>query len=332
MDEITNLCLQKRRMQMYRKAPVRFELISPYSNPAFTKQDYDMRRKAEILKYSNSSSKTNSLTKKQKFALIMNSNPTQTKKAQLFSNNQCSNEGLILVPTSSSDVPGPVINLYEDNQVTLYNYNNNDRVYAIAEEVDTMQWETFVESNVECPHITEKPIFTLVIRKNITEKSYTYSITFPLTMAISGQVLSTATNIPLRAYVYNVKLFIYYNSSRVRSYVITEPGLYIDFNVNGNTSPGNFNITKYIGNIIFTNVSLFTEPNYIYDFSLTFDMLMSSTNNTFNETTFFGQNGATKIMYVNPTISESISNSTFVATSGSGFVNNGFQFVSTTPI
>lgn len=53
--------------------PMRYEPTSPY--PANTQYELDMRRKAEILKYQNTTTntKTNNLTKRQKFARIINS-------------------------------------------------------------------------------------------------------------------------------------------------------------------------------------------------------------------------------------------------------------------
>jgi hypothetical protein len=355
LDYIQNLCIQKTRMQMYRKAPVRFELVSPYTNTNYSKQEYDMRRKAEILKYSNASSKTNSLTKKQKFALTMNSNPRQMKKAQLFSNNQCSTDGLILVPTSSSNVPGPVINLYEDNNVPLI-YYKTERVYSILEDKSGLTWEVLPKTDVECPDDINKQIFTLILYSNIIYKTYSFNISFPIVLSCFGYVNINNNDalvgqlMKLRLRIYNIKLNTNYNSNVIQTITTTEPGLYFDFYVNGKTNPGSFKITKYIGNVIFNNLNLYTEPNFIYDFSITFDSIMSSTNNGgFSEKTLFSltnsglpeDGGTYKTIFVNPKSIPSqptadsnsmnyVNNCVFLSTTGSSQVNNGFQFISTT--
>jgi hypothetical protein len=76
-----NLIDQRRRAQLYNIPPSRYDNLanSPYTkiNPAtgmfFTKFDVDMRRKAEILKYSNvtSTTKTNNLTRAQRWAQLV---------------------------------------------------------------------------------------------------------------------------------------------------------------------------------------------------------------------------------------------------------------------
>jgi hypothetical protein len=67
--------LENRRVAALSNVPLtRFTLVSPY--PEFTKHQLDMRRKIEVLKYSNnaSNSKTNNLTKKQHWAQIVSGN------------------------------------------------------------------------------------------------------------------------------------------------------------------------------------------------------------------------------------------------------------------
>jgi len=76
------LCDQRKKQMLFNNPQFRFTPVSPY-NGNFTKFQLDMRRKAEILKYSNmsSSSKTNNLTKAQKFAQIIKGN-TQKQSFQ----------------------------------------------------------------------------------------------------------------------------------------------------------------------------------------------------------------------------------------------------------
>jgi hypothetical protein len=112
----------------------RVELYNPYIDSKYTKYDFDMRRKSEILKYKSneSTTQTNNLTKKQRWSMISKGtynsiSQAQLNNAMLIGNNvsvlqDCSTSSIIYTPTSSSDVPGPVIYLYNDESVPLYNY------------------------------------------------------------------------------------------------------------------------------------------------------------------------------------------------------------------
>ena len=66
------LCDQRKKQMIFNAPQARYTPINPY-NGVFTKEQLDMRRKAEILKFNNTSStsKTNNLTKAQKFAQIV---------------------------------------------------------------------------------------------------------------------------------------------------------------------------------------------------------------------------------------------------------------------
>jgi hypothetical protein len=86
----------------------------------FNKQQLDMKRKIEILKYSKNSS-----TKKQNFANLIKNN----KRAVYCPN----------LPTlsSSCDIPGPIIKLQNDPDVPLYMYNfNSEAVYSKYEKIE----------------------------------------------------------------------------------------------------------------------------------------------------------------------------------------------------
>jgi hypothetical protein len=65
------LCDQRKKQMLFNNPQSRYTPANPY-NGTFTKYQLDMRRKAEILKYSNtnSSSKTNNLTQTQKLSKI----------------------------------------------------------------------------------------------------------------------------------------------------------------------------------------------------------------------------------------------------------------------
>ena len=66
-ETLINYCSQRKRRQLLFIPKSRNELISPYENTSLTKTQLDMRRKVEILKYTNnkSNNKINNDTQKQ---------------------------------------------------------------------------------------------------------------------------------------------------------------------------------------------------------------------------------------------------------------------------
>ena len=91
-----------------------------YSN--FTKQQLDMRRKAEILQHKNVKSNR---TKKQRYAYLAKSNSSVVFGSPNHKNENC------IKSTRDSDVPGPEMSLYIDNSVPIFglvnfrNYGNS---------------------------------------------------------------------------------------------------------------------------------------------------------------------------------------------------------------
>lgn len=131
----------KRQNQLTNVPLPRVELQpSPYGQ--YTKYQLDMRRKAEILKYKSNkqNSKTNNLTKTQIYVNAVNGYNNIGKSTVdkiLNGETTCPNDDLIPTPTSSSDIPGPIIYLINDETVPLYNYVTNPDAYNLR--TDTLQ-------------------------------------------------------------------------------------------------------------------------------------------------------------------------------------------------
>jgi len=132
--KLCEIYTNRSNLYLFQKPQSRYTLLSPYfsdssTNTPIDKQqfDLDMRRKAEILKYDRQSSQTNNLTNSQKWSKmatakrVMRRTPDSTSCANMF------------VPTSSSDVPGPIIYLYEDPSTNLYNYKKNYAAYPASQ-------------------------------------------------------------------------------------------------------------------------------------------------------------------------------------------------------
>ena len=146
VSEFCKIFQNKQLQQQNLPPPFRFNLYNPYIGSNYTKYDFDMRRKSEILKYNSnvSNSQTNNLTKKQLWSLIAKGSYKQLSQEQLnnaipIGNNvsvlkDCSLNYIKHTPTSSCDVPGPIITLYNDESIPLYNYNETifNRSYRIS--------------------------------------------------------------------------------------------------------------------------------------------------------------------------------------------------------
>jgi hypothetical protein len=111
------------------------------SNIFLTNPEIEMRRKAEILNYKRNSSQ---LTKNQYLSLVAKGNGPQAKRVwgnqSISSTNPnitnlvrdgntlvCNTNNIIFSPTSSSDVPGSVMNLYYDPNTPLVGYKAPNR-------------------------------------------------------------------------------------------------------------------------------------------------------------------------------------------------------------
>ena len=131
---------RKRNLALSNIPPPRFDIVSPY--PQYSAFQLNMRRKVEILKYTNSrqNTKTNDLTKNQKYAnLLKKTNKiSEYQINQPYSNRVCKED--VTIPTLSTlcDVPGPPIILQYDPLVPLYNYGNNVQSYGIINQESTI--------------------------------------------------------------------------------------------------------------------------------------------------------------------------------------------------
>jgi hypothetical protein len=277
---------------VYNIPPTRYTPISPY--PEFTQKQLDMRRKVEILKYSNntSSTKTNNLTKSEKWAQLVNGNyQRRTFSNDLLNtitngdiNTVCSKKN-ILTPTSSCDVPGPVIYLYEDPDVILYNYATNTKAYGIIDYQNKSQWKSYFISDAFCPN----SYFTQVASLNLLNVVYTskhFSMKVPIFMYISDTLINPSTittiNGILQEYgMYNIKIFIesislevQYNGQNVALNTDIqyqwEENTQLYFDISYNTTNTTYYAGMYMGYVTVSNIYLQTQSSYVYDFLLNF--------------------------------------------------------------
>lgn len=319
-------CRQRAKRMLFSYPTNRFDIISPYTDSSYTPFDLDMRRKAEILEYKGNAqaSKSNNPTKKQNLSNILSgkyqkktygyntyyevvetfrdaldlSEKTYTLVVERdMSNNidtDCST-GIIYTPSTASGVPGPVINLYKDESVPLYNYGTRTNALALTEDVDPDKWRIVINENIEVGDDSSKTLFLLGIMGGIDEPIYTFNFEIPIGMYIRGTAKTlvnqyTDLYLSLNDVVNNIfpiNIQVNYNDEIVNQ-IGTDEKLEPDiqyifkagnfdtvgfsFDLSGNdlfdestNTFGSYEIKYYLGQLKVSNIPLYTEKGYIFD-------------------------------------------------------------------
>lgn len=258
----SSYCEQRKLNQLFNIPPARFELsiINPYLSGTYTKFDLDMRRKAEILKYSSArmSTQTNSMTKKDKFAgLVKGSIPSKTTPCYDITKR---------TPTSACDVPGPAMYLYNDPTVPLYNYATGNRSYAFVLPNPTEKWRAIVQANTLFNADSSGVSFYLQITRQIDQPEYTYAVSIPIGVSISTLITSNMVGNPnMTIDITNIRISVLYNGRLVNSEYYSNPVSDISMKVNVTGASGEtLSIRHYIGTGLFPEITLYTEYGYVY--------------------------------------------------------------------
>lgn len=315
---LETICKLRKRQQLFAMPSFRATVVSPY--PTYTQEQLNMRRKVEILEYSNNrlSTRTNNLTKKERYAQIISGkyqpksytttytetatykydnirkmNDVVIERTPVLSNPDCPLDELIPTPTSSSDVPGPIINLYKDNNIPLYNYTNttNNTIYAITDVIESSMWKLqyiqenipslksikTTESNTYETTAADTNLTSVYITDNITVSRYTFEFQIPIGFYFYGIYKGNAdpvelTNIQLTipTYGFNPQVIFAENPVQTNRSVTfhAESANISDISFNVPGTGENFSGSLYAGMLKVNNIDLFTEPGYIYDLNI----------------------------------------------------------------
>ena len=325
------ICNLRKRQQLFAMPSFRANPISPY--PQYTQQQLDMRRKAEILQYAGNrmNTKTNSLTQTGKYAQIISgkyqSRPyttTYTETASyvydklldlsqvaitrtpVYSNPDptCPLDNMIPVPTSSCDVPGPIIYLYNDTSIPLYNYAGSaDKSYGITDVIETDNFKTkYTNENTYAFYTitaeglntiqtepTEINLSTLYITNVVDSPQYVYELYVPIGIHFEGKYKTNITSeaafselglsIPLNGFNPQVIFGTNVVSSDISCNATSINN--VTFNVTNKSA--NFSGTIYIGMLKITKINLYTAPGYIYDINILTDMVLTANSSAEKE-------------------------------------------------
>ena len=277
---LADICQQRKKRQfMFAVPPPRNTILdkSPYLS-GYTSEQLNMRRKAEILKYAGNkqSTKQNAFTKKELYKnAMMGSNRRSSRVLD------CPTPGIIYTPSGASGVPGPSIDLYLDDTVPLYNYETGTEPNGITQSVTTEKWNiNSVDANTLINDEEEKIVSSMNITDVIDLPFYTYKMSIPVGFTITGKKTNTTDTL----YEYNdisikiddvtpFEFVVKYNDNSVQN---VSPVIGYSSDVS-NLSSFSFDISKnidsfqatiYAGVLNISNINLYTEPGYVYDFSI----------------------------------------------------------------
>ena len=273
--------LQRQKMQLLNIPPTRFTPTSPY--PTYTRFQLDMRRKTEILKYSaaKTNTKTNNFTKSEKWAQLVSGNfQRRTYSQEQITNStnnlvDCSSNETILTPTSSSGVPGPIMYLYNDPSIPLYNYVVN-RSYSILDDNNRQPWNINPYNDIVCENGEQTLVSLLGIRQYIESDYTTFNLTTSVGIFVGGTVDTGDNTSTLNISISNIGCAIYYNDTVVATPTISVSGLNtLEVDI-GDSDTDLFSASLFVGNITTDDFTLYTKPNMAYDIKLTFTMSYTS--------------------------------------------------------
>ena len=306
---INTYCDQRRRRALFPEMNLnkqRFEVTSPYANSNYTKAEFDMRRKAEVLKYNGnaSSTKTNNLTKSELYALAIRGSstystlsPSQLSKSQYVgtvNGKVVTYKGEpIKTNLSASNVPPtnkPYYNtkyLYDDENVPLFMYGNTQHTYAVQNPpLLTDAYGVQVYSGTSS--IYKNAIFqdnsarfgSVGITDVADFETYTFNFGLPFSIIIDGSLnIRYSQSNTMTISLGKPTLNVYYSSSLVKPYSNYEYSLPVSslvLDVSGIDVSGNFSATQYVGVLGINNVFLYTQPSYIYDFCCSMDATITN--------------------------------------------------------
>ena len=295
--DITGVCRQRSRRQLFLTTPPRLELkMDVYEQYATQPWRLDMRRKIEILKYSanSSNSKTNEYTRAERWAQLVNGKlqgrnySKQVLQDVLFKKDySCVDENTKPTPTSACDVPGPIVNLYYEPDVPLYNYSVNQESKAVSNPtIVQAPWVTYVQTDVSNGNkaLTSPNLTTLYITQSISQNITSFSLNIPLQLSVQGRLVIAEENRLKKHNIYitvnPVYVYVYYNDSLVSTNDLTyfEPTVFSRPTVHYSSlniptfQPTNltadFQGDVYVGNVQVTGMELNTQPGFIYDIRL----------------------------------------------------------------
>jgi len=281
MSDFTLSCTNQRKQRarffyhLAGDASSRFNVVSPYiyetsleEKLVYSQEDLNMRRKVEVLKYST---KDYNKQKKQNYSFLAKKH---TKARPCPSSNNAK-------PSSSSGVPGPIIPLFENPNIPLYNYKDASKQFTFQNiPFDEFKriFDTFPFYNIDGFNNTYVNLMDIVIL-NPDNNQFQFDFSIPISLEYSANfngIGSIADVTACQIAIFNSVLDIMYSDTLISSNNITyrSPGNGLDSDIVSSTrsisldlaesTVGQIKVRQYIGNLILKNVTIQTVTQYVY--------------------------------------------------------------------
>ena len=251
--------------------PPRYTPQNPYSE-GWTKEQLDMRRKAEVLKYNKTANART--TKTQSWLQIVRGvYQRRTYSGAYLSgiNNADADCETVITYSTGAGIPGPQIPLYLDPRVPLYNYNTQQQALGINNDEETDMWRTKYDTNL----LSLRPnIFTINIRTPIDNTQYKYTLRTAIGLYLDGSSNALDYNVSVSFKQTSVKVL--YGGALVPtsptitldSEFISDVGGNITKDISGSLLGGPYAGAIYLGNMTISNLLLLTAAGKTYDIVL----------------------------------------------------------------
>ena len=244
--------------------------IFPGPYPRYTPTQLDMRRKAEILQYSQNAT---TVSNKQTWNRLIST--------RIINKRVCLTRSRIPMSSTKSDVPFPIVELSYDPDVPLYNYQPNPSSYNEFPYPDpnANPLQTTLNSNVRIPNNGENKILELTFI-NPSILTEIYSLTSPISVALKGTYYQFLTDTrTATAYVQTITLLIKNSGTGKLQYAFPANVSALNNMTVSFANSGEFHAILYIGAITIPNIIITQCPQYNYTFSLrvTMDTVQTDT-------------------------------------------------------
>lgn len=233
--------------------------IFPGPYPRYTPTQLDIRRKAEILQYSQNAT---TFTNKQNWNRLIST--------RMINKRVCLTRSRIPMSSTKSDVPFPIVELSYDPDIPLYNYNPNPSSYNEFPYPDPTAnpLQITLNSNVRIPNHGENKILELTF---INPSFWTaiYSLTTPISVSLKGTYYHflTDTRTAITS-VEKITLLITNTGTGKLQYTFPANVSALNNMTVSFANSGEFNAILYIGAITIPNIIITQCPQYNYTFSL----------------------------------------------------------------
>lgn len=241
--------------------PPRYTPQNPYE-AGWTKEQLDMRRKVEVLKYNKTSN--GRISKVQSWTQVVNGVYQRRTFSNAYLNNITDiNCDKIVTYTTGAGIPGPPVPLYLDPAVPLYNYNSQTAGLGINNEDETDMWRTKYDTNL----LSDNPvIYTLNIRPPIDNPMYNFTVKTSVGIYLDGS--ANANNYVTTITISPDSIKVMFGGQMVdlqnrRPTITLESGFKTD--ISGSLTGGPYGGAFYLGNIVISNLILPTAAGNTYD-------------------------------------------------------------------